>query len=234
MSPPDPTPSPTARPPTRFTAINVPRETNLRQQAKAGRCLLEPPCQQGRHGFYFSPVASMNYVSNRLGRYHMTEEGLKHDLGALKRGEIYHKDDFLVRVRAWYKAEIGRLTHLDKVHEASLPFQAWARVRANVNTSRSGNSPKRLNDRQRRSWRKEQTHQQQTQTTTTNTLLSTQTKQLSSQAKHPRNPLAPKSPEKRNLPPHQHASNPPATQSAKTHPLPLLPQPNEAKRQPRP
>lgn len=64
----------------------------------------------------------------------MTEEGLVHDLGALKRGEIYHKDDFLVRVRAWYKAEIGRLTHLDKVHEVSLYFQAWATVEANVNT----------------------------------------------------------------------------------------------------
>lgn len=59
----------------------------------------------------------------------MTEEGLKHDLGALKRGEIYHKDDFLVRVRAWYKAEIGRLTHLDKVHEVSLYLGSWTIVR---------------------------------------------------------------------------------------------------------
>lgn len=72
----------------------------------------------------------MNYVSNRLGRYHMTEEGLKHDLGALKRGEIYHKDDFLVRVRAWYKAEIGRLTHLDKVHKVSLCLDAWTTVKS--------------------------------------------------------------------------------------------------------
>ena len=47
----------------------------------------------------------------------MTEEGLKHDMMALRKGDTYRKDDFLVRARAWYTAEIDRLAHLEKVHE---------------------------------------------------------------------------------------------------------------------
>ena len=47
----------------------------------------------------------------------MTEEGLKHDMMALRKGDIYRKDDFVVRARAWYTAEIDRLAHLEKVHE---------------------------------------------------------------------------------------------------------------------
>ncbi|KAK1754237.1 hypothetical protein QBC47DRAFT_429895 [Echria macrotheca] len=78
-------------------------------------CQLVPPCSQGRHGLHFSPIASEWRKSNVLGKYHMTEEGLKHDLAALRKGEIYRKADFFARARAWYKAEVDRLTHLERV-----------------------------------------------------------------------------------------------------------------------
>ncbi|KAK0707680.1 hypothetical protein B0H67DRAFT_556338 [Lasiosphaeris hirsuta] len=84
---------------------------------KSWLCKLVPPCKQGRHGPKFSPLASEGRAINLLGKYHLTEEGLIHDLRALHKGAIYTRDEFLKRARAWYKAEIDRLLHLDKVRE---------------------------------------------------------------------------------------------------------------------
>lgn len=78
---------------------------------KSSRCQMVPPCIHGKHKY------SENGKSYKLGRYHWYEEGLVHDLNALKRGKIYTRDDFLERARSWYKAEIDRLTHLERVQE---------------------------------------------------------------------------------------------------------------------
>jgi hypothetical protein len=56
-----------------------------------------------------------------IGKYYFSEDALKHDLAALKRGEVYERDDFYRRAKAWYKAEIDRLLHLEKVKMVSLP-----------------------------------------------------------------------------------------------------------------
>ena len=87
---------------------------------KHSPCQIVPPCKQGRHGYHFSPVASEQRSANVLGKYHLTEEGLKHDLGALRRGEVYGRMDFLRRAKAWYKAEIDRLSHLERVQYVSV------------------------------------------------------------------------------------------------------------------
>ncbi|AEO64438.1 uncharacterized protein THITE_158356 [Thermothielavioides terrestris NRRL 8126] len=68
-------------------------------------CKLVPPCKQVNHGL----------STGKIGKYCFTEETLKHDIAALKRGEIYERDDFFLRAKAWYKAEIDRLLHLETV-----------------------------------------------------------------------------------------------------------------------
>jgi hypothetical protein len=88
-----------------------------RRASRSSLCQLVPPCKRGRHGYHFSPGANEHRSANILGKYHITEEGLLHDLGALKRGAVYRREDFLVRARAWYKAEIDRLFHLERVQE---------------------------------------------------------------------------------------------------------------------
>lgn len=56
-----------------------------------------------------------------IGKYSFTEDALHHDLTALKKGEIYSEDEFYMRAKAWYKAEIDRLLHLEKVKQVSRP-----------------------------------------------------------------------------------------------------------------
>ncbi|SPQ26711.1 0bbc4d6a-1134-4cab-9f75-326520e0370e [Thermothielavioides terrestris] len=68
-------------------------------------CKLVPPCKQVNHGL----------STGKIGKYCFTEETLKHDIAALKRGEIYERNDFFLRAKAWYKAEIDRLIHLETV-----------------------------------------------------------------------------------------------------------------------
>jgi hypothetical protein len=79
-------------------------------------CKLVPPCR-GRHGSHRTSTDS--HAAKPIGKYYFAEEALKHDLAALKRGEIYDRDDFYRRAKAWYKAEIDRLLHLEHVIEVS-------------------------------------------------------------------------------------------------------------------
>lgn len=78
-------------------------------------CKLVPPCQHGGHGAYLDPKGE--HAAKPIGKYYFTEDALKHDLAALKKGEIYEADEFYKRAKAWYKAEIDRLLHLEKVTE---------------------------------------------------------------------------------------------------------------------
>jgi hypothetical protein len=80
-------------------------------------CRLLPPCQQGKHGSYINTDG--RHTTKPIGKYYFTEDALKHDLAALKRGYIYDKHEFHKRAKAWYKAEIDRLLHLAKVKEVS-------------------------------------------------------------------------------------------------------------------
>ncbi|KAK3906074.1 hypothetical protein C8A05DRAFT_30076 [Staphylotrichum tortipilum] len=54
------------------------------------------------------------------GVYYLMEGALRLDAAALKRGEVYIRDDFHERARAWYKSEIDRLLRIKLVREA--PF----------------------------------------------------------------------------------------------------------------
>lgn len=80
-------------------------------------CKLIPPCK-GRHDSHSNPAS--RHAAKAIGKYYFTEEALKHDLAALKRGQIYERDEFYRRAKAWYKAEIDRLLHLEQVREASM------------------------------------------------------------------------------------------------------------------
>ena len=73
-------------------------------------CQLIPPCKHGNHG-------TINMLT--IGKYFFTEDALKHDLLALRKGEVYGEDDFYVRAKAWYKAEIDRLEHKRRVGEVN-------------------------------------------------------------------------------------------------------------------
>lgn len=80
-------------------------------------CQLVPPCKQGNHGVhYFDGVLQ---VPKAIGKYHFTELALKHDMAALQKGVVYEKADFYKRAKAWYKAEIDRLLHRQRVREVS-------------------------------------------------------------------------------------------------------------------
>lgn len=81
-------------------------------------CKLVPPCKQGDHGPSINSKGE-NAV-RRIGKYYFSEDALKHDLAALKRGDIYGWDEFYKRAKAWYKGEVDRLLHLEKVKEVSL------------------------------------------------------------------------------------------------------------------
>ncbi|KAK4149040.1 hypothetical protein C8A00DRAFT_19229 [Chaetomidium leptoderma] len=85
-------------------------------------CKLEPPCDRGNHGFHITWQGE--YVGRPIGKYYFTEDALKHDLAALKKGEVYDKDEFYKRAKSWYKAEIDRLIHLERVKAtAAIPAE---------------------------------------------------------------------------------------------------------------
>ena len=90
-------------------------------QAAAGAapspCRLLPPCKQGNHGFHINPNGER--AIKTLGKYYFTEDALEHHLSALKRGDVYDRDEFFKRAKTWYKAEIDRLLHLGRVREVS-------------------------------------------------------------------------------------------------------------------
>lgn len=77
-------------------------------------CRLVPPCREGNHGV-IAPDRKRSH--EKIGKYHFTEEALKHDLGALKRGKVYTKREFYRRARAWYKADIDRVLHWHRVYK---------------------------------------------------------------------------------------------------------------------
>lgn len=79
---------------------------------------LQPPCKQGDHGPYIDSKGQT--AVGPVGRYYSTEDALKHDLAALRRGDIYEWDDFYKRAKVWYKSEIDRLLHLEKVKQVSI------------------------------------------------------------------------------------------------------------------
>ncbi len=89
-------------------------------------CHLVPPCRRGNH--HHSPRLEVSastqpdsaidgsaqetvHLLNPISRYYWDEGSLIHDLRSLRRGEVYTHDDFNIRVRAWYKAEVSRLDH---------------------------------------------------------------------------------------------------------------------------
>ncbi|KAM7203591.1 hypothetical protein V8F20_003886, partial [Naviculisporaceae sp. PSN 640] len=77
-------------------------------------CQLVPPCRVGNHGV-IAPDRKGRY--EKIGKYYFTEQALKHDLGALKRGKVYTKQEFYRRARAWYKADIDRILHWHRVYK---------------------------------------------------------------------------------------------------------------------
>ncbi|KAH6842648.1 hypothetical protein B0I37DRAFT_417818 [Chaetomium sp. MPI-CAGE-AT-0009] len=81
-------------------------------------CRPIPPCEQGNHGFYVD--AKGERTIKTIGKYYFTEDALEHDLAALKRGEVYDRDDFFKRAKAWYKAEIDRILHLESVQQQEI------------------------------------------------------------------------------------------------------------------
>jgi hypothetical protein len=81
-------------------------------------CKLVPPCKRGDHGPYVNWKGE-NAV-RPIGKYYFSEDALKHDLAALKREDIYEWDEFYKRAKSWYKGEVDRLLHLEKVKEVSL------------------------------------------------------------------------------------------------------------------
>ncbi|KAK3332307.1 hypothetical protein B0T19DRAFT_398089 [Cercophora scortea] len=117
-------------------------------------CELVPPCKRGQH-------VNRHYINKeghitqprRIGRYFFVEDALKHDLGALKRGELYTKSEFYKRARAWYKAEIDRRIHREIVeferkwmqdpNPPAMPYQhdQGAVQRNGVDESKAGAEP---------------------------------------------------------------------------------------------
>jgi hypothetical protein len=76
----------------------------------ASSCKLVPPCRRASHGLD---------QKKPIGKYYFAEDALKHDLAALKGGDVYDRDEFYGRAKAWYKAEIDLLLHAQLVAEVS-------------------------------------------------------------------------------------------------------------------
>lgn len=79
-------------------------------------CQLVPPCKEGNH-LVQSGCGGTDTRPRTIGRYFVSENALKHDLAALRRGKVYTKQEFYRRARAWYKAEIDRILHWHKVYK---------------------------------------------------------------------------------------------------------------------
>ncbi|KAK3292377.1 uncharacterized protein B0H64DRAFT_308081, partial [Chaetomium fimeti] len=107
----------------------------MASQATAGAaqspCRLVPPCERGNHGFYVD--AKGERAIKTIGKYYFTEDALEHDLAALKKGEVYDRDEFFKRARAWYKAEIDRILHLETVQQ-----QEMLQAASNLAVSKQG------------------------------------------------------------------------------------------------
>ncbi|KAK4212469.1 hypothetical protein QBC37DRAFT_193573 [Rhypophila decipiens] len=80
-------------------------------------CQVVPPCREGNHGIQ----PSVDTAYRKIGKYYFTEEALRHDLAALKRGKVYTRQEFFPRARAWYKAEIDRILHWHRVYKERNP-----------------------------------------------------------------------------------------------------------------
>ncbi len=74
-------------------------------------------------------------TSRRHRSYYFTEGAFKQDAAALKKGEVYIRDDFFNRARAWYKTEIDRrISAGELVREDPVAHQAIvARMREHSN-----------------------------------------------------------------------------------------------------
>ncbi|GAB1316149.1 hypothetical protein MFIFM68171_06359 [Madurella fahalii] len=96
--------------------IALDADSKVGADAQVSPCQLVPPCRRGGHGTYISAEGGQ-HAAKPIGKYYFTEDALKHDLAALKRGAVYEKNEFYNRAKAWYKAEIDRLLHLEKVKE---------------------------------------------------------------------------------------------------------------------
>lgn len=92
--------------------------TEMMESGACPSCKLLPPCKQRFHGPYFNSKGEK--AVRPIGKYYFTENALKHDLTALKRGEIYERDEFYKRAKAWYKGEVDRLLHLEKIQKVSI------------------------------------------------------------------------------------------------------------------
>ncbi|KAK4187398.1 hypothetical protein QBC35DRAFT_498703 [Podospora australis] len=79
-------------------------------------CELFPACKEGDHGTYQS-ADGHHHAAKPIGKYYFTEDALKQDLHALRKGEVYERNEFYKRAKSWYKAEIDRLLHLEKIKE---------------------------------------------------------------------------------------------------------------------
>ncbi|KXX78819.1 hypothetical protein MMYC01_200951 [Madurella mycetomatis] len=60
--------------------------------AHVSPCELVPPCRQGGHRTCISE--GRQHAAKPIGKYYFTEDALKHDLAALKRGAVYQKTNF--------------------------------------------------------------------------------------------------------------------------------------------
>lgn len=107
----------------------------MRSEARA--CKLIPPCKE-RHDSHHNLIDRYG-VKKPIGKYYFTEEALRHDLAALKRGEVYGRDEFYKRAKAWYKAEIDRLLHLKQVEEVSMSRRGEGKQTTNPLATAPGN-----------------------------------------------------------------------------------------------
>ncbi|KAJ4303866.1 hypothetical protein N0V88_001463 [Collariella sp. IMI 366227] len=91
-------------------------------QTPQSSCRLTFPCKRGKHGTYISTAGG--YAVRIIGKYYVTEDALHHGLSTLKIRETYDEDEFYTRAKAWYKAEIDGLLHLEKVKQVSRQLEA--------------------------------------------------------------------------------------------------------------
>lgn len=80
----------------------------------AGRKTTPLPTPTWNFAKVASEVEESGNTTNSPLKYHTGGiNDVKHDLLALKKGEVYSRDEFYNRVKAWYKAEIDRVLLLE-------------------------------------------------------------------------------------------------------------------------